>query len=62
MLVSWGRPEFNCYFTATKPLDHKNFQQQATKKPVLSPEVTIGGVDSYVRTMRDEGLDTNLNL
>ena len=42
MLVSWGRPKFNCYFIATKPLDHRSFWKQVAKKPGVSPKVIMG--------------------
>ena len=62
MLTAWGRPEFNYYFLATKPLDHWPFRQQATKQSIVSPEVTMGGVESDVHTTQDGRPDTILNL
>ena len=33
---------------SNKPLDHWPFQQQATKQPIVSPEVTYGGIEKQV--------------
>ena len=43
VLAAWGRPGIHWYFAATKPLDHRPFQQQVAERPTVSPEVTYGG-------------------
>lgn len=55
LLAAWGRPRLNCYFIETKTVDYYPFWQQATEQPTVSPEVTMGGADSDVHTVWDEG-------
>lgn len=51
MLASWGKTRVHSYFVATKPLDHRPFQQQVAKKLAVSPEVIYGGVRTQVSAL-----------
>lgn len=55
LLAALGQTQVQQLLCSNKPLDHRPFQQQPMKQPAVSLEVTYGGVQTQMSTLRGTG-------